>query len=205
MIIIHGDNQITSRDHFLSAKQAAIKQGHNIVDLSGDSLQLDQLIQAIKSRSLFGSANSVFIENLFSSRPSGGKKDLIKYVEQNQSEDIVIWEPKDVSSQLKTIDSKQTTKFDLPKHIFAFLDSPTLTTFHKVLEVAPVEQIFASLCTRLHKVLLGQGRFTLKFSPDQLKLMNSQLLTIDHKPKTSSSPYDLTTALELWMVKLHNE
>ena len=202
MIILHGDNQITSRDHFLYAKHEAIKQGLNIVDLSGDSLQIGQLIQAVESKSLFGPANAVFIENLLSSRPSAAKKELIKYIEKNQAESIIIWESKDVSSQLKTIDPKLTTKYDLPKHIFAFLDNPTVSTLHLALGTAPVEQIFASLCTRLHKVLLGQGHFTRQFSNSQLAILNSQLLDIDYKLKTGSLPYDLTAALELWLVKI---
>lgn len=198
MQIIHGDNQIASREQFLLARQTAQKQGLNIVEFSGDSLTLSDLTQAVESKSLFGSANAVFIENLFSSRPSNAKKQIIAYLLKKAQENIVIWEAKDVSAQVKDMPSK---RFDLPKHIFTFLDNPNLSTFHSALGTAPVEQIFASLVTRLHKVLLGQGRFNRQFSNSQLSTFNSQLLQIDYKQKTSSVPYDLTAALEIWLSK----
>lgn len=206
MTIIHGDKQVASRDKYLELKLAAAKQGLNIIEFSctgGDPPTLTDLIQSVESKSLFGSANAVFIDSLFSSRPSTLKKELIKYIESNQEKNIVIWEPKDVTSQLKAISSKLIAKFDLPKHIFAFLDNPSLESFQQVLKVAPVEQIFASLCTRLHKVLLGTGRFNRQFTFAQLSQMNTELLEIDYAQKTSSRPYDLTTALELWLIKLH--
>ncbi|MBI2008409.1 hypothetical protein HYS82_02005 [Candidatus Amesbacteria bacterium] len=192
MIILHGDNQIASREQFLAAKQSATKQGLNIVEFSGDRINLPDLTQAVESKSLFGSANAIFIESLFSSRPSNTKKQLIDYLTTKQNENIVIWEPKDVSTQLKNIPS---TKFDLPKYIFTFLDNPTLNSFHKCLEVLPVEQIFASLATRVHKNLLGVGRISKKINP-------KDLLDIEYKQKTSSPPYDLTTALEIFFSKI---
>lgn len=192
MQIFHGDNQIVSRERFLAARQAAIKQDLNIVEFSGDQINLPDLTQATESKSLFGSANAVFIEGLFSSRPSNAKKQIIEYLLSKQKENIVIWEPKDVSIQLKDIPS---SKFDLPKHIFSFLDNPTLESFHRCLEVMPVEQIFASLATRVHKSLLGQGRISKKINP-------KELLDMEYKQKTSSPPYDLTTALEIWLTKI---
>ena len=164
MTILHGDNQIASRNQFLTAKQEAAKHGLNIVDLSGDNLQVEQLIQATESKSLFGSANAVFIENLFSSRPSATKKQIIEYLIKCSNKQILIWESKDVSTQLKDMPS---LRFDLPKHIFKFLDDPSLSTFHLSLSTAPVVHIFASLSTRLQKVFLCHGRFTSYYTPHQ--------------------------------------
>lgn len=192
MNILHGNNQIASREKFFSEKQSAIKQGLNIVEFSADQINLPDLTQAIESKSLFGSANAVFIEGLFSSRPSNAKTQIIEYLSKKQGENIVIWESKDVSVQLKDLPS---TKFDLPKHIFAFLDNPTLESFHKCLDVMPVEQIFASLATRIHKNLLGQGRIAKKINPQQL-------LNIEFKQKNSSPPYNLTAALEIWLARI---
>lgn len=191
MQIIHGDNQVASREQFLKAKQEAQKQGLNIVEFSGDSLTLGDLTQAVESKSLFGSANAVFIEGLFSRRPSNEKKQLVEYLIRSHPEQVITWDPKDISAHVKDIPSQ---RFDLPKHIFAFLDNPNLSTFHLALSTAPVEQIFASLATRVHKVLLGQGRITKKINP-------LELLEIDYKQKTSSVPYDLTDALEIWLSK----
>jgi len=191
MLILHGDNQIASRERFLAARQEAQKQGLNVVELSGDQINLPGLTQAVESKSLFGSANAVFIEGLFSSRPSNAKKQIIGYLSKKLNENIIIWESKDVTAQVKDLPS---TKFDLPKYIFNFLDNPTLESFRKCLEVMPVEQIFASLATRVHKALLGQGRIAKKINP-------AELLEIEYKQKTSSPPYDLASALEIWLAK----
>ena len=197
MQIIHGENQVSSREAYSNAKQQAQKQGLNIVEFAGDSLTISNLTQAVESKSLFGSANVVFIENIFSRRPSNEKKQIVDYLlklispleSRGDQGALCIWEPKDVSTQLKEIPSH---RFDLPKHIFAFLDNPNVSTFHLALGTAPVEQIFASLATRVHKVLLGQGRTSKKIDP-------LDLLEIDYKQKTSSVPYDLTAALEIWL------
>jgi hypothetical protein len=74
------------------------------------------------------------------------------------------------------------------------LDDPNLSTLRLALSTVPVEQLFASLATRVHKVLLGQGRISKKIDP-------LELLEIDYKQKTSSVPYDLTAALEIWLSK----
>src|SRR3989344_5342157 len=192
MLILHGDNQIASRERFLAARQEAQKQGLNVVELSGDQINLPGLTQAVESKSLFGSANAVFIEGLFSSRPSNAKKQIIGYLSKKLNENIIIWESKEVTAQVKDLPS---TKFDLPKYIFNFLDNPALESFHKCLEVMPVEQIFASLATRVHKALLGQGRIAKNINP-------RELLDLEYKQKTSSPPYDLTSALEIWLTKI---
>ena len=202
MQIIHGDNSLSSREHLLAAKQTTAKTGDNIVELSGDQIDLTTLVQAVESKSLFGPNNTVFIESLFSQRPSSAKKQIIDYLLKNTDEKIVTWDPKDITGQLKSFPEKIIKRFDLPKHIFAFLDSPALETLHRALQVSPVEQVFASLATRLHKVLLGQGRFTAKFTITDLKKMNTDLLQLEFQQKTSSAPYDLQAALEIWLTKL---
>lgn len=192
MQILHGDNQIASREKFLSLKLSAVKQGLNIVEFSANQINLSDLTQAVESKSLFGSANAVFVEGFFSTRPSNTKKQIVEYLNQKQKENIIIWESKDVSAQVKDLPN---TTFGLPKHIFAFLDNPNLSTLHLALSTTSVEQIFASLATRVHKALLGQGRTTRNIKPEEL-------LEIEFKQKTSSPPYDLTAALEIWLTKI---
>lgn len=149
-------------------------------------MSLDQLVNAVETNSLFGQANSVIIEGIFFQRPSANKKILTEYLELHQGSDIIIWESKDVTSQLKNF--KNIQKFDLPKYIFSFLDNPSVSGLHQVLQTMPVEQILASLGTRAYK------RVNTKWL--------QELLTIDYKLKTGALPYDLTAALELWCAKL---
>lgn len=177
MMVFHGDNQIASRKAWLEAKV-----GRQVLNLDGSSLVLADLLRVVNTKSLFDQDNSVFIENIFSRRPSVDKKEILTYLENNPNLDITIWENKAV------ITSLPNKSFDLPKYIFKFLDNPTIEGLHLVLQTMPVEQIFASLATRAHK---------------QLKTKQiTDLLQIDYKHKTSFMPYDLVMALELWITRL---
>lgn len=175
MIILHGNNQVASRQALLAAKE-----GRPVLEFMGSDLSLDQLVNAVETNSLFGQANTVVIERAFA------KKEISEYLAKNQDKDIIIWEPKDVSTKVK--DFKNVQKFDLPKYIFGFLDNPTISGLHQVLQTMPAEQILASLATRAHK------RANTKWL--------QELLAIDYKIKTGVLPYDLATALELWCAKL---
>lgn len=179
MQIIHGENQIASRAAFIALK----KNGQN---LNGDSVTLSDVISAISSPSLFGESTTLFIEGLFSARPSGRKTEIIDYLAAHNDLAIVIWEHKDVSVQLKSFDPKTSQRFDLPKMIFSFMDRPTIELLHKCLESMPVEQVFASLVTRLYKQ---------EKSADLQKL-----LELDYKNKTSQLPYDMVCALEIFIL-----
>lgn len=181
MIILHGDNQVVSRQALLAARE-----GKPVLEFMGSDLSLDPLVNAVETDSLFGQANTVIIEGIFSQRVSVNKKTIVEYLESHQNSDIIIWESKDVSTQLKNF--KNIQKFDLPKYIFNFLDNPTISGLHQVLQTMPAEQILASLGTRAHK------RANIKWL--------QKLLTIDYQLKTGNLPYDLTTALELWCAKL---
>lgn len=181
MIIFHGENQVESRRQLTQALR-----GKQTVDYGSD-ISLDQLVSAVGSNSLFGGPNTIVLENVLSGRPSSERKAVINYLIGHQDRDIVVWEGKDVSAKLKDFDPRLGQRFDLPKYIFAFLDHPTVSSLHQVLETMPAEQVLASLATRAHK----------RANTAWIK----ELLEIDYGQKTSSAPYDLATALELWVVK----
>jgi len=181
MLILHGDNQVASRQALLTAKG-----GKSTLEFMGSSQTPDQLVNATETNSLFGQANTVVIEGLFSQRPSANKKAIVEYLETHPEADIIIWEGKDVTSQLKNFKSVQ--KFDLPKHIFKFLDAPSLSTLHLALSTIEPEVLFASLATRAHK------RANTKWL--------QELLAIDYKLKTGTLPYDLAAALEMFVIRL---
>ena len=181
MVILHGDNQIASRDFLLSSKI-----GKQVLEFFGNNLNQDQINLGINTQSLFGQIYTVVIEGIFSQRPSVNKKAIIEYLESHQDADIIIWEGKDVTTQLKNFKSVQ--KFDLPKYIFSFLDQPSVPGLRQVLQTMPAEQILASLATRAYK------RANTKWL--------QELLAIDYKLKTGALPYDLAAALEMFVIRL---
>ena len=181
MLIIHGENQIASRQAFLVEKQ-----NKQVINLSGEDSILSDIISSTSGQSLFGGEINLFVENIFSSRPSSRKTEIIDYLSKHTDLNIIIWESKDVSAQLKSFPANIIQKFDLPKVIFAFMDHPTVGLLHQCLQSMPIEQIFASLVTRLYKS---------EKTVDLLKL-----LELDYKSKTSQLPYDLVAGLELYIM-----
>jgi hypothetical protein len=187
MMIYHGDDQIKSRTFWLLAKTDCTKKQLLIVDLDGQNLTLPHLTSFVESSTLFGQTNAVFISNILTRRPSNEKKTITDYLAKHAADQIYIWESKEVTTTLPN------QNFSLPKYIFTFLDNLDLNSYHKCLQAMPAEQIFASLVTRLHKNLLATGIPHPKYL---------DLLKIDFAQKTSSSPFDLSSALELWLLKL---
>ncbi len=202
MLIIHGDNQVQSRQFFLAQKQSAKAKGIELVERNGDQISVSEMGQILGTMTLLGQTPMLVLENVYSRRQSAEKKQLLEYVVDRQTEQILIWENKELTvSQLKGIQASNIKVFPLPKYLFDFLDTLTIESFHKSIETMPVEQVFASLVTRLHKVITGEGRIKKTFSENDLLSKYEQLLYIDYAQKTSSSPFDLTSALELWLVK----
>lgn len=215
MIILHGDNQVASRAQLTLAKQAAVKSGKQVIELEGD-VTLDQVVTAVESNSLFGNTNTVVIENLFSGRPSNQRKAVADYLLKNISSDIVAWDGKDISTKIKEFDPLVVRRFDLPRTVFKFLDDLSLSSLELALQVTPAEQILALLAGHLHKLILVKESVAnlpswqiaklnsqvTKFSLEKLKQMAHKLLEIDYAQKTSASPYELATGLELWVARL---
>ena len=179
MLVIHGENQIASREYFLELRTQ--KQG-DILD--GDTLTLSELQSKLSAISLFGESQNIYIENLYSRRPSNEKKAIIDYIESKNPVNLIIWEHKGVTTKA------ENKNFEMPKYLFAFWNKPDIKSFHLALQVAVVEQIFAGLVTKAHR--------------EKNTIWLNDFLLIDYKQKTSASPYELKTALEIWIIKIHN-
>jgi len=217
MTIIHGDNQTASRQFFITLKDQAKNTHQQIVDLSGESIGLNDLVIASQSTSLLEDKNSVFIEGFFSRRPSNDKKAITAYLVSHPDAEITLWDGKDVTSQLKNFPPPASKKFDLPKKLWQFLDTLSLNVFRQTLTTTEPEMLLALLASRLRQLIIvkdgvtpiGQASWQVgklksqaaKFSLSQLYAMHSDLLDLDYKQKTSFSASDLSGALELWLVQ----
>lgn len=192
-----------------------LKQGKQVVELGSD-VTLAQLLVATKSDSLFGGINLVIVENLFSGRPSNDRRAVIEYLSA-KSGDVVVWESKDVSAKIKEFDPQIVRRFDLPKYVFKFLDDLSLSSLQLSLQSAAAEQILALLAGHIHKLILVKEGMSslpgwqtsklksqvLRFNLDKLTDLSRKLLQIDYAQKTSALPYDLATALEIFVVRLN--
>lgn len=215
MLILHGDDQAASRKQLLQLKAQARQSGQQLIDLPGSDLTLAQLATAAASASLLGSTNAIFIENLFSRRPSNEKKALTDYLKTHTHAHITVWENKNLSPQLTAFPTSTIRRFDLPKVLFKFLSDFTLPLLQQTLTTTPPEQLLALIARRLEDLLLvksGIGDFpswqksqlqrqAVRFTPQQLARMATSLLDIDYRQKNSLSPAPLAVDLELWLLR----
>ena len=216
MLIIHGKNQVASRELYISLKKRGVLNNKQVFELPGSSITLSQLKLSLQSDSLLGDSTSIFIQDFFSSRLSSEKKSIIKYLLTEPETDIVFWEGKDVSDQLKEFSPKVIQKFDLPSSIFNFLNTFSLTDLNTTLKTSPPEQILYLLINHMHSLILEKehlgeysgwkseklNKQSSKYSLSILQNLYLDLLNIDFKNKTSSAPYNLASALELWVSRL---
>jgi hypothetical protein len=216
MLIVHGDNQVLSRQKFLDHKAGEKSAGKFLYETTGSAITLSTIRGALESVSLLGNSTSVFMADFFSGRSTKEKNQIIDYFLHHLQSAIYIWEPKDVSLQLRKFSPQHISKFDLPKDIFRFLDNLSIDNFHLALANCAPEQVFFLLVNHFHQLLLAKEkkgdmsdwkrakleRQASKYSIWQLTKLYHQLLEIDLACKTSSSCQNLVALLELWLAKL---
>ena len=105
MLIIHGENQIGSREYFLELRTQ--KPG-DILD--GDQLVLNDLQSKLSASSLFGESQTIYVENLFTRRPSNDKSDY-RILESANPTNLVIWEHKAITTKA------ENKNFEMPKYL----------------------------------------------------------------------------------------
>ncbi len=220
MLIYHGDNQSASRAALLSRKSADVTHDLHPVNFVGSQLLMSDLVNVGQTSTLFGQQNLIIIEDFFTGKKPGKEKEqIIKYLLADTSRNILIWESKNASLQLKSFPASTITKFDLPKHLFNYLETFSPGDLHQTLKDSEPQVVFFLLVKHLQNLLAAStGDISnlpawkaakLKsqaggFTTAQLLLLHKQLVHIDYRQKNSLSPYDLSSALELWSVKAVN-
>ena len=165
--ILHGDNQVASRDRLNQLKDEAKIDNREVVSVEGKGIDMTALIQNLESQSLFSFPKSVFIENLIGSLRTGSKaKDtIINYlIEGKFDSDVVLWEGKSVGKSLLKLKKQKHVSvedFKMPVVIFKFTESLSPQTipdalfyFNEAIKTSPVEVVFIMLI-RQFRLLLG--------------------------------------------------
>lgn len=220
MLIFHGDNQSASRQAFLVRKNADKAKDLNAVEFAGPNLMYSDLVNSLETVSLFGQQNLIVIEDFFTGKHAGREKELIiKYLKENITKNVLIWESKNVSLQLKSFPAGSIAKFDLPKHLFDYLETFSADLLRQTLEDSEPQVVFFLLVKQLQSLIaISDGKATnlpdwkaaklkhqaAKFTLPRLLQIHHQLLEIDYRQKNSFSPFDLTQALELWSIEAVN-
>jgi len=225
MVILHGENTVLSRHKLIGFTQNFKGE---IVRLEGGKMSLTDLKQAVESSSLFGQKRLVIVENLFTRRPSTDKEKLLKYLKEQKSTNLIIWERKTIDGRsLVSFRFAQIEKFVIPAIIFKFLDSLSpnnkknaLNFFHQILRQEPPEMVFYMLTRRIRNLLivkdLGEkglekmapwqkaklARQAKQFNLKQLLFFYQNLLRIDWQQKTGRAPMPLISQLDLLIASL---
>lgn len=215
MIVIHGDNQILSRQFLLGIRKKAVEDGSQIVELKGASCTMADIVSAVQSISLFGPSNFVIIEEFFSRRTGSEKTSISTYLIQHPLDQIALWESKDVSTQVKSFPPSVVKRFDLPKYLFKFMEDLQPETFRLSLDSAAPEQVLALLLRHVRNLMyIKSGGTNLpswqagklkaqasRFSLTKLQSMYLSLMHMDYRHKTSAAPFDLASDIEVWLIR----
>lgn len=217
IIVLHGDNQVASREKFIVLREDAIKKGFNVVNLDGKATDTSKIDLYSQTTTLLGQGTAVFIEDFFTNKKVKNKEQSF-----TPGGEVVFWEPREVtkSELAKFPESWKVEYFPIPKLIFKFLDSinfknqkETIAMLHEVLQKETPELIIPlfswhirqliwakqdpkSLAVPSWKVqrLLAQAS---QVTLEELYHFHEKLLKLDRSIKTSTNPLPLISSLDL--------
>lgn len=129
MLILHGEHEIKSRQKLIDLVATAKNIGKAIVWLDGKKLTLGELESSLGTSSLFGTPQTIIIEQLFAGLKSKRKDELITWLKSVTSQDsypqtdLILWENKSLTpTQLKNFPEAQADQFKLASAVFTWLD-----------------------------------------------------------------------------------
>lgn len=213
--LLHGNNQLASREELAKLKKKAQEKGDQIVTLEGKDIEESSLVSVARSQTLEGKETLVIVENFLSEK--GVPKATLPG-------NIVFWEgrilPKTLLSRLpKNWEAKEHS---FPQAVFKFLDSfepgnkKAIFLLRQALKLEPPEKILPLLAWHTRRLIWAKLepetlRFwkkeslvkqAEKFSRAQLILLHQKLLEIDRGQKTSTLPHSLTSSLDQLVLAL---
>jgi len=230
LLVLHGDNQVSSRHQLNQLLSEAKHKGvKDVIRLEGKILTQTDLIQALETTSLFGTDRLIIIESLFTRPKSKAKDQLTSYlktiVTNTNIPQTILWENKTLTkTQLKSIGNPKDLCFPISKVLFKFLDAlapgkpqSNLKWFQQAKSQEPPELIFAMLIRQVRLLIQVKDRATSKlapwqaqklsrqaslFSPQKLLALHQQLLNLDHDNKTGHNLSPLGDTLDIVLATL---
>lgn len=224
--IIHGDDQVSSRKHFIEIKKSK-------PSLDGNKVALSEIIQILEGGDLFEDKKEMFVENFFSKRKPGKEfLDILEYVKKNDKRgEIYFWEEKEITGKNLSVFSKPGIKlFKIPKNIFIFLgnikpnNNRLIKEFHDLLKTTEAEFIFAMMIRQIRLLLavcdtksqnkideikniaswqqsklLTQAAY---FNEESLKDIYNKLFMIDLGQKTGTLGLSLIQSIDMLLLEI---
>lgn len=227
ILLIHGDDLESSRNFYFTEKN---KLG-DVIMLNGDGLTLDVLFQNAENKSLFGSEQTLLIENFFTKNKSIAieTKKIVEYINSNKDLSIIFWESTELTKASQALLKNATVKtFSFPQTLFTFLDNVKpdnseilIKLFHELRQNMEPELIFFML-VRQFRIMLGidgldkidevkrmapwqlgkMQRQAKMFGENKLKSNYQKLFEIDLGSKTGKIPYSMERSIDFFLADL---
>jgi DNA polymerase III delta subunit len=227
LFLIHGNDLAASRNFYFEEKNKL----PDIILLDGDGLTLDTLFQNAENKSLFGSEQTILIENFFTKNKSIAieTKKIVEYINSTKDLSIIFWESTELSKASQALLKNATVKtFSFPQILFTFLDNVKpnnsevlIKLFHELRQNMEPELIFFMLI-RQFRIMLGiEGANKIdevkRMAPWQLGKMQKQsgmfgdsklkenyqkLFEIDLGSKTGKIPYSIERSIDFFLADL---
>lgn len=228
MILIHGEDISQSRKKLL--EETTDIKDVEIIKLEGMKATKEDVVLSCEAQSILNPQKILIIENLFKGIIGKDRNDIIVYLlNLNEGIDIFFWEDRELEKVKinKYLGKIKSFKFQYPSSLFNFLDSigadnrnVLILKFHDLLRQIEAELIFYMIIRQWRNLIVVKdlgvsgmqpmpvwqaGKFARQanfFSLESLISNYRQLLAIDFKIKTSSTPYALRQLLDIFLLNL---
>lgn len=224
IILLHGDNQILSRNKLNLYISQAKEKKVEIIVRDGGKLTLEEARNILESTSFFGDNRVSVWENFLSSTKSKDKEKILDYLNKNPVNiELILWEGKSLKNT-SLLKFEKIEIFKIPAFLFQFLDSfspdnknECLKKFVQLKSMEEAEMIFFMLIRQIRLLLMAEDQFfdeiqiwqkskmvtqCHKFQKGQLLKIYKNLLEIDYDQKTSGSFQTLPMLLEVLISSL---
>lgn len=226
MLIIHGDDKVTSYKRLIEITDSYKQKQMEVVSYDPQDLDITTLRQEMSS-GLFGVTKCFVFKNLLSSTKSKSKEKIFELLKSDLGEDVILYEGKSVSAtNLKTFSKAKIESYEVSPIIFKFLDCirprnarTMMLGWNKLIEQGnEPEYIFAMVVRQIRLLIQAKsGPSYLKIAPypkklitaqaehfslDQLISMHQNLYEIDKRIKTGLSPLAMEQLLPNFFQKI---
>jgi DNA polymerase III delta subunit len=227
LFLIHGNDLASSRNFYFEEKNKL----SDVILLDGDGLTLDTLFQNAENKSLFGSEQTILIENFFTKNKSIAieTKKIVEYINSNKDLSIIFWESTELSKASQALLKNAIVKtFSFPQILFTFLDNVKpdnsavlIKLFHELRQNMEPELIFFMLIRQFRMMLGIEGASKIdevkRMAPWQMGKMQKQsgmfgdsklkenyqkLFEIDLGSKTGKIPYSIERSIDFFLADL---
>lgn len=226
--VLHGENEIKSREKLVSLLAEIQSRGEKIVRLEGKKITLAQLEEALAQTDLFGKNETLVIEELHSLPRSKKKDELIAQV-VNAPKDIILWEKRQLTpTMLKPFAGAKVEEYKLSNSLFSWLDlfhaqtpiTKNLTALHTAVKSSGDHMCFLMLIRQIRLLiqvkdggrpagapfmvqkLQKQAQF---FTLEALLKIHTLLFELDRNMKSSQGFLSLEQELDLLVMNLYSD